>query len=627
MNRRRTLLRVLGALGVTSALALGGTIAATAAVTAPTPDVGPTTGNTTVLVPEPESLTFTDAAQSREHGVATGSDGQLYAWGSNDRGQLGIGTTSSGSATPVGVTAPAGIQLSDSSASYGWSLAIGSDGGVYAWGENTRGKLGNGTLTTGATVPTKVLTPTGVTFSQTETGEYSSWALGSDGQVYGWGRLVGTQTDAPLPIPTAAPAGVTFTQISGGNGHILALGSDGNAYAWGSNGFGQLGNGTSTGSATPVLVSAPSGVTFTQVAAGGYFSVALGSDGKTYAWGYNDGGQLGVGNTASRNVPTEVLVPAGVTFTEIAAGYDFVIANTADGASYGWGGNLFRTVGDGTNVNRTTPVLVQTPAGVTLDVLALGDSRSLAIGADGKLYVWSILYGFGAPTLFWPTVTVTGVTFDGLPGTDLGFAGDGDWSVVTPAHAAGPVDVVVEWTLNGVPQTPVTYVDGFTYIEAPTITDPADQTVVVGSSAVFEVDVTGYPDPTVTWEYSTDGGETWQPIAEDSAAVVADDGLSVTVTPTSADHDGHQYRATATNIAGSATSEAATLTVTTPVQTNTPTPDPSTVGTPSTDDPDVTGLAQTGGGLALGIAAAGVLALFAGTVLVFSHRELIRRRG
>lgn len=689
MTTRRALVRTLTALGLAGGLALGGALAATAAVTAPTPDSGPVAGNTTVLVPEPESLTFSDASQGSGHALAVGSDGILYAWGTNGSGQLGNGTTTT-SSTPVPVTAPAGVTLSDPSASYNWSLAIGSDGGVYSWGFNQRGQLGNGTLNTGSTIPTPVLTPAGITFSQTETGEYSSWALGSDGQVYAWGRLVGTSTDASVPVPMSAPGGATFTQISGGNGHILALASDGNAYAWGSNGFGQLGNGSYTASGTPVPVSAPAGVTFTQVVAGGYFSLALGSDGKTYAWGYNDAGQLGVGGTTQRNVPTEVLVPAGVTFTSLGAGYDTAFATTAGGETYGWGANAFRQIGDGTNISRQQPVLVQSPVGVALDAPVANDNRSVAVGDDGKLYAWSIVYGPAVPTLFWPTVTVTGISFDGIPGTGVAYAGDGDWSVVTPAHAAGPVDVVVEWTLNGVVQTPITYVDGYTYVEEPTITDPTDATVLVGTPATFSVDVTGYPDPTVTWEYSTDGGSTWLPIAGDTDAVVSGDGLSVTVTPGSIGHDGYLYRATATNSVGSATSEAAELTVT-PETSGTDadadadagagaatdadatgtadagaaadveagadvdaagtadagaagtadasgTADPGTAtpgtggsaGSGATSTPSSSGdsgLAQTGGETPLVAVVLGALALIVGAVLLHSRRELARRRG
>src|SRR5690606_28413245 len=142
--------------------------------------------------------------------------------------------------------------------------------------------------------------------------------------------------------------------------------------------------------------------------------------------------------------------------------------------------------------------------------------------------------------------------------------GDGTWSVDTPAHAEGAVDVVVWYTWNNIAQTPVTYTGGFTYTPAPvapTITNPTDQSVTDGDTATFTVTTTGTPTPTVTWEVSRDGGSTWEPITADPAATPAADGLTLSVVGTSA-NDGYQYRATADNGVGTpAVSTAASLTV------------------------------------------------------------------
>src|SRR5690606_31060028 len=126
------------------------------------------------------------------------------------------------------------------------------------------------------------------------------------------------------------PAGVTFTSISGGGAHSVALGSDGNAYAWGDNYYGQLGDGTNTDSNTPVQVQAPAGVTFTSISAGVNHSVALGSDGNAYAWGYNGYGQLGDGTDTPSNTPVQVQAPAGVTFTSISAGSNHSVTMGSD---------------------------------------------------------------------------------------------------------------------------------------------------------------------------------------------------------------------------------------------------------------------------------------------------------
>ncbi|MFN2476361.1 MAG: RCC1 domain-containing protein [Chthoniobacterales bacterium] len=186
------------------------------------------------------------------------ADGRVLGWGYNLNGQLGNGSTSN-STTPGAVSLPAGVTASAVSEGLAHSLAIGSDGKLYAWGGNNFGQLGNGS----------------------------------------------TANSTP-PVVVSLPAGVTASAIGAGFNHSLAAGSDGKLYAWGSNGEGELGNGSTTQSTTPGLVSLPAGVTASAVIAGGYHSLALGSDGKLYAWGSNSYGQLGNGSTTDSNIPVPV---------------------------------------------------------------------------------------------------------------------------------------------------------------------------------------------------------------------------------------------------------------------------------------------------------------------------------
>ncbi len=526
---RRSLLGALGAAGAVAVLVLG----STAAHATPVPDNGPVAGGTTVSVPEPAGVTFTELAAGYAHSVALGPDGNAYAWGRNWSGQLGDGTTVDRS-SPVQVQAPeAGVTFTKIAAGYEHSVALGSDGNVYAWGGNWTGQLGDGTT-----------------------------------------------ADRSSPVQVQAPeAGVTFTKIAAGDTHTVALGSDGNAYAWGSNGFGQLGNGTTVHSSSPVQVQAPeAGVTFTEIAAGYAHTVALGSDGNAYAWGHNGWGQLGNGTLASSSSPVQV--PAGVTFTELTAGGAHTVALRSDGNAYAWGRNTWGQLGDGTTADRIIPV--QVPAGVTFTKIAAGDAHSVALGSDGNAYAWghngSGQLGDGttvnssSPVQVAGVVEVTNVSFDGIAGTNLVDNGDGTWSVNAPAHPEGPVNVEVTYTWNGIAQTPVTYPEGYTYTPdpvAPTITNPLDQSVANGSTAVFSVTTTGTPTPTVSWEVSRDGGTTWEEITADTAATPAADGLSLAVVGTDA-NNGYQYRATATNSVGDAVSQAATLTVTPGEGTDTP---------------------------------------------------------
>ncbi len=212
------------------------------------------------------------------HSLALKSDGTVWAWGNDVYGQLGNGTEMFASNTPVevsgisGVTAIAGAGLH--------SLALKSDGTVWAWGYNADGELGNGTYTFASDTPVEVSALSGVT--AIAGGGFHSLALKSDGTLWAWGSNFfgelgnGTNTTT-YPFGIATPVEVSglsgVTAIGGGFRHSLALKSDGTVRAWGYNGGGQLGNGTFTDSNTPVEVSGLSGVT--AIAGGAFHSLAL----------------------------------------------------------------------------------------------------------------------------------------------------------------------------------------------------------------------------------------------------------------------------------------------------------------------------------------------------------------
>lgn len=207
------------------------------------------------------------------------------------------------SGAPVGGTevtvTPPGVRFTSVSGGYYHSLAVGSDGKVYAWGENLAGQLGDGTTTSQPT-PVQVLLPSDVTITSVSAGYYHSVAVGANGKTYSWGAnflaQLGNGDDSgesqSVPAEVVLPSGVTFTSVSAGGDHTLARGSDGRVYGWGLNLYGQLGDGTTTNRVEPVEVPLPSSVTFTSVAAGYRHSLAVGSDGKTYGWGFNHYGQF-----------------------------------------------------------------------------------------------------------------------------------------------------------------------------------------------------------------------------------------------------------------------------------------------------------------------------------------------
>jgi len=172
---------------------------------------------------------------------------------------------------------------------------------------------------------------------------------------------------------------VAIPLAAGAPSALQASGTSGSAYAWGANYDGQLGNNSTTDSSVPVVVRLPSGVTVRAIVAGTLHSLAIGSDGTLYAWGYNGYGELGNNSTTDSCVPVEVSLPTGVTPTAIAAGRFHSLASGSDGKLYAWGYNYYGQLGNNSTTDSHFPVVVSLPAGVTATAIAAGDYHSLAI--------------------------------------------------------------------------------------------------------------------------------------------------------------------------------------------------------------------------------------------------------
>ncbi|MGH3391638.1 MAG: RCC1 domain-containing protein [Actinomadura sp.] len=263
-----------------------------------------------------------------------------------------------------------------------------------SWGQNNFGELGD-PMATERYVPGEVSMPTGVTFATITTGAYHTAALTTAGDVYAWGFNIfgqlgdGTTTDAATPVQSTLPMGTTVTQLVAGVAHNLALTSTGEVYAWGYNAYGQLGDGTTTDRDTPVPVDLPVGVTISSVGAGWNHSVAVTSTGELLAWGDNENGQLGDGTTTNSDTPVQVLLPTGVTVTTAAGGLNHSLAVTFTGEVLAWGDNGNGQLGDGTLTARDTPVATW-PAGVTVTDVRGGQNLSFALTSTGGALVWGL---------------------------------------------------------------------------------------------------------------------------------------------------------------------------------------------------------------------------------------------
>ena len=332
---------------------------------------------TPVPVAMPRGVSFSAVSAGEVSDLAIEASGQAWSWGSNTYGQLGIGSTT-GKNAPVRVSMPPGVQFTTVSAGDqglgGDSLALDSTGRAWSWGFNVYGELGNGTTTGPDRCPT---------------GQVSKQPCGT------------------RPSPVLMPPGVIFNAISGGFTFTVALDSTGHAWSWGLNNYGQLGNGTTTGSTTcsglpctpnPVAVSMPPGVTFTAVAAGGESALALDSQGHVWSWGLNADGELGNGTTINSSIPVQVTMPSGTTFTSMALGSFNSLALDTTGQAWSWGSNQSGELGTGTTGGPKTcngdipcspvPVAVAMPPGTTFTTVSAGEVNDQALDSNGNAWTW-----------------------------------------------------------------------------------------------------------------------------------------------------------------------------------------------------------------------------------------------
>jgi alpha-tubulin suppressor-like RCC1 family protein len=314
-------------------------------------------------------------ATSNSDGYALTANGDVWAWGVNASGELGDGRATPYDTHAVRVDFPAGVKIvtlanpmpfdgalaiDSTGHAWGWGLNAAGDlclsgpselrparlslddvtlatgalthslfdsaGRVYACGSGQFGDLGNGS-TTGSTTPTPVV---GLPAAATVTALTSSWggagALLSSGAYFNWGYNAAGQlgnggtvnSDVPVQVDLRAPVREVSQGGSGAtNGQTMVILTDGSIWSWGNNTKGQLGDGSRVSSDAPVPVHVPAGVTFLKVNSGGNSCYAIDRAGRLWAWGGNQNGQLGTGDSAS---PVETSpVAVGLRLTQVSS--------------------------------------------------------------------------------------------------------------------------------------------------------------------------------------------------------------------------------------------------------------------------------------------------------------------
>ena len=280
-------------------------------------------------------------------------------------------------------------------AGFNHTVALRSDGTVWAWGWNYRGQLGDGT---GGNWDDYRSTPVQVrnlnNVIAIATGPNHTVALRNDGTVWAWGwNYLGQLGDGTggayedfRTIPVQVQNLNNVIAIATSSGHTVALRNDGTVWAWGWNWHGQLGDGTTTDRHTPAQVRSLNNIV--AIAAGDSHTVALWNDGTVWAWGSNVDAQLGDGTTTNRHTPVQARNLNNVV--GISAGREHTMAVRSDGTVWEWGVKSGETDG---HFFSDTPL--QNPYLSNIRAVASAFSPfSMAIQDNGTVWLWGVLFEY-----------------------------------------------------------------------------------------------------------------------------------------------------------------------------------------------------------------------------------------
>jgi alpha-tubulin suppressor-like RCC1 family protein len=340
-------------------------------------------------------------ALGEDFSVGLRYDGISRSWGVNNVGQLGTAA-----AVTVVQPVPTQLRTSSSALmtgvarvyagrQHGLLITTAATGVLRAWGRNDSGQLGDNS-TTNRTWSVAVLTTTGLTnVVAADAGYAHSIALKSDGTVWAWGNNASGQVGdnsttnrlTPVRVTPAAPVyPSTFKAVAAGTNHSLALRNDGTVWAWGANIDGQLGTGNTTSSLVPVqVVGLPPSLTVSAITAGQGFSAVLLSDGTVRVWGRADQGQLGNDDDADSLTPIEP-IGLGDNVISLTAGDNHILALKSDGTVWGWGSNFSGELGGLVPAAQFLPSPISGLSNVA--IIAAGTARSAAVLNDGAILIW-----------------------------------------------------------------------------------------------------------------------------------------------------------------------------------------------------------------------------------------------
>lgn len=382
-------------------------------------DFTTTTRSTPVVVDNAYTYSQISIGLNHSCGIKLGS---LYCWGYNHKGQLGTGNTTS----LLGPSTSIGSGFSKISAGYNRTCAIQS-GTLKCWGQNSYGELGNGTYSDSLSL---VTIDGGNTYSEISAkGDYSTCAITTTGVAKCWGDNFNSQLGLadPFSVTTWMPISISDTDayslIETALSHTCGVTAAGALKCWGSNTKGQIGNSKVAQHKLPVVVRATNDIL--DLAYSLYYpayshTCGINTLGELYCFGRNGFGELGDGTTTFRTQPLEIDV--GVSYSKISVARDDNQAEhtcgiTTSGVLKCWGWNSFGQLGLGHVTSKSVPFVVD--GGTTYSHISTGGLHSCGITSAGILKCWGYSsYGQVGDTTFSqrnsPVVIDSGTTYTGL---------------------------------------------------------------------------------------------------------------------------------------------------------------------------------------------------------------------
>ena len=332
---------------------------------------------------------LTQVSSGAAHSCAILDDRSVSCWGLNDNGQLGDGTRVS-SLDPQKATMPLGRNAMEISSGSYHTCTLFDDGSIRCWGSNSFGQLGDGT-TIERTTPITVDLGSGVSAIGVSSGESHTCAVLTDNRVKCWGMNSngqigdGTTTDRHIPA-YASMGGMGALKVSAGSYHTCAITIERDVMCWGENWNGQLGDSSNVDRNSPVEVSVPSNSSAVSIDSGAFHSCVGMNDGSMFCWGYNAHGQLGNGGSSDSNSPLPSSLSSDLLLMEIEVGLFHSCGLFDSGEVACWGDNSNGQLGDGTQIAHSTPEVIMLSTNATS--ISVGHRHTCVILDDASLKCW-----------------------------------------------------------------------------------------------------------------------------------------------------------------------------------------------------------------------------------------------